>query len=184
MNSTVRTPPPRGQAKQALIEAAAALAREEGLAGLSVDRVVKRAAISKGAFFHHFATRNDLVTALIAHLAEAFEADLAGREASGELFARALVGATLDEVERNTGFMATLVSAVVLHRALGPVIEARTEVWTQRMIADGMDESRARLVRAALDGLLLQCLLRRNERHDEGHLRVLRAAFSELLDGT
>jgi AcrR family transcriptional regulator len=142
-------PPPRGQARAALLSAAASLAREHGLAGLAVDRVVERAGLSKGAFFHHFATKRDMVAALLAHLAAEFEADLTAREAGGEGFARALIHATLAEVERNTGFMAALVEAVALDRTLAPVIEARTELWTGRMIDEGMAEGDARLVRAA-----------------------------------
>lgn len=173
--------PPRGHAKAALIEAAAALARDEGLAGLSLDRAAKKAGVSKGAVFHHFATKADLVAALLAHLADQFESDLARREAEGEPFAKALIGATLAEVERNTGFMATLVSAVALDRSLGAKIESRTEVWTKRMIADGVAEPRARLIRTALDGLLLGCLVRSGSRIDPAKAEVLHHAFAELL---
>lgn len=149
----------RGQTRDALLLAASELARESGLYGLTVDGVVERAGVSKGAFFHYFPTRQAMIAALLDHLAEAFERDLARLEAVGQPFAHALIEATLAEVQRDTGFMATLVTAVAIDRELGRVVEARTESWTQRMIREGLPQADARLVRSALDGLLLQCVL-------------------------
>lgn len=136
------------------------LAREQGLSGLSVDAVVARAGVSKGAFFHHFATRQDMIAALLASLAEQFEADLLAYRQAGMPFAEALVEATFAEIARDSGFMATLVGAVAADRALARQVDAQTESWTRAMIDEGAPEPVARLIRTALDGLLLQCLMR------------------------
>lgn len=152
--------PSRGSGRAALIAAAAHVAREQGVSGLTVDAVVTRAGVSKGAFFHHFNTRREMVAALLADLAQSFEADLAKAQEAGLSFGQALVDATLAEVARDTGFLATLVGAVAEDRDLARVVNEQTEGWTRKMVEEGVSEPKARLIRAALDGLLFQCLLR------------------------
>lgn len=71
--------------RKKLLEAARAIVVEEGTDKLSIDRVIRRAGVSKGTFLYHFPSREKLVAALIeeyaAHLGEvmtALEKDSAG----------------------------------------------------------------------------------------------------------
>ena len=81
--------------RRKLLEAARAIVVEEGTDRLAIERVIRRAGVSKGAFLYHFPTRESLVEALIeeyaAHLgsvmtsleadsADAFDPLLAGYE--------------------------------------------------------------------------------------------------------
>lgn len=43
--------------RESLLDAGVRLAKTTGLAGLSVNRIVEEAGVSKGAFFHHFPDR-------------------------------------------------------------------------------------------------------------------------------
>lgn len=52
--------PPRGGARDALIEAAHLLVRRQGWAATSVDDLCRQAGVTKGAFFHHFASKDAL----------------------------------------------------------------------------------------------------------------------------
>lgn len=56
---------PRGQARARLIEAARSLVRHHGFAATSVDDLCAAAAVTKGAFFHHFVTKEALGVALV-----------------------------------------------------------------------------------------------------------------------
>lgn len=60
--------------RERILEAASAVIAEEGTDALSIDHVIKRAGISKGAFLYHFPSRLQLVEALAeryaAHLRE------------------------------------------------------------------------------------------------------------------
>ena len=49
--------------RQALIDAAIALVRERGLSATSVNDLCAHAGVSKGAFFHHFKSKDELVAA-------------------------------------------------------------------------------------------------------------------------
>ena len=56
---------PRGEARARLIEAARSLVRRKGFAATSVDDLCAAAGVTKGAFFHHFATKEALGVALV-----------------------------------------------------------------------------------------------------------------------
>lgn len=48
-----------------ILAAARQIILEQGTDNLSIDRVIKRAGVSKGSFMYHFPTRQDLIPALI-----------------------------------------------------------------------------------------------------------------------
>ena len=62
---TTVTRVPRGEARARLIEAARSLVRHKGFAATSVDDLCAAAGVTKGAFFHHFASKEALGVALI-----------------------------------------------------------------------------------------------------------------------
>lgn len=68
--------------KEKILTAANQLLLEQGYGGMSVDQVIAGASITKGAFFHHFKTKNELAQALLDRYIEMDDAmlhDLMGR---------------------------------------------------------------------------------------------------------
>ena len=57
----------RGNAKDKLLDAALSLIREQGFAGTAVDDLCDRAGVTKGAFFHHFESKDALGVAAVEH---------------------------------------------------------------------------------------------------------------------
>jgi AcrR family transcriptional regulator len=78
-----------GRTRELLLDAGAAVAAREGLAGLSVNRVVAEAGVAKGTFYVHFAHREAFVDALHAGFHEraraAVDRATAGIEPGAEL---------------------------------------------------------------------------------------------------
>lgn len=60
MNTSRSVSGERPTARIKLIDAAHVLVRRQGYAATSVDQICGAAGVSKGAFFHHFATKEDL----------------------------------------------------------------------------------------------------------------------------
>ena len=69
----------RGQARGAILAAAVALVRRHGLVATSVDEVCATAGVTKGAFFHHFPSKEAMAVAAVDHWSAT----------TGELFAAA-----------------------------------------------------------------------------------------------
>ena len=62
--------PERGDARSRLLDAAMLVIREKGFSGTSVDDLCTVAGVTKGAFFHHFESKEALGVAATNHWAE------------------------------------------------------------------------------------------------------------------
>jgi AcrR family transcriptional regulator len=114
-----------GKARDCFLQAATELINEQGYHGASVERISARVSVSKGSFYHHLQTKDELIIACfdrtIDILATAI-ADVEARASSG-LHALALLAATL--VHRQLSGEATLLrlsAATTLPEALQPLV--------------------------------------------------------------
>lgn len=55
------------QSRCAILEAAKELIARKGFSAISLDDVLKAAAVTKGKFFHHFSSKDDLFVQLLSH---------------------------------------------------------------------------------------------------------------------
>jgi len=69
-----REPTPSGGARSKLLEAAVSIIRRKGYAATSVDELCAWAGVTKGAFFHHFPSKDSLAVAAANHWTESSEA--------------------------------------------------------------------------------------------------------------
>jgi TetR/AcrR family transcriptional regulator, transcriptional repressor for nem operon len=67
MNASRLPAPGRVTAKTKLIDAAHALVRRQGYAATTVDEICNAAGVTKGAFFHHFVSKEALAVAAAEH---------------------------------------------------------------------------------------------------------------------
>jgi TetR/AcrR family transcriptional repressor of nem operon len=70
--------PERGNARTRLLEAARDVIRERGFTATTVEDLCKAAGVTKGAYFHHFKSKQDLGVAAAAYWAETTSAFFEG----------------------------------------------------------------------------------------------------------
>ncbi|MBV8567632.1 MAG: TetR/AcrR family transcriptional regulator [Methylobacteriaceae bacterium] len=68
-NAPAPAPPRRGEARAKLLDAAVDIIRAQGYAATTVDDICRGAGLTKGAFFHHFASKEECAVAAAAHFA-------------------------------------------------------------------------------------------------------------------
>ncbi|MEE6163354.1 MULTISPECIES: TetR/AcrR family transcriptional regulator [unclassified Mycolicibacterium] len=101
----VRRRLPPAERRAGLLDAASTLFVEHGVAGTSIDDVADRAGVSKGAVYHHFASKDDLVAAVEQRFATSIRdkarsacAHAADLEAALASWTIAVVNGYLDEL--------------------------------------------------------------------------------------
>ncbi|WP_255568517.1 TetR/AcrR family transcriptional regulator [Neoroseomonas alba] len=66
--------PRRNEARTRLLDAAVTVLRRQGYAGTTVEDICTEAGVTKGAFFHHFRSKDDLAVAAAGRFSEWLEA--------------------------------------------------------------------------------------------------------------
>ena len=149
-------------ARAKILEAAEAVIRRDGVKRLSVDAVVAEAGISKGGFFYHFKTKDDLLAALMQAITEEMTAEVtalvaADPEPRGRIL-RSMIRAAFDfdaDPERRDRFI-TLTLAVLTASIESPTLLAEVRRGNDEQLtasaSDGLSPAHALLLNAAVEG--------------------------------
>jgi AcrR family transcriptional regulator len=150
--------------RRTLLDAAARLAVEEGLAGVTVQAVADAAGVTKGGLLHHFPSKQTLIEAVFADLLQQLDAEIdtymtADAERHGS-FTRAYVQAVFADYERGDGspwapLSVSMISDPSLRRLWSGWLQGRLE--QHRGTDAGVT---LELVRRAADGIWLACLMK------------------------
>lgn len=153
----------KGGARRGLLDAAARVVLAEGGAALTLDAVAREAGVSKGGLLYHFPSKARLVGALVEHLVERFEAEVAAAHAEEigvadapgawtRAWLRVAAGREVAELDRAS---AGLIAAFSEDPSLLDPLRAAHARWTARMEDDGLDPVDVMVVRLVLDGVWL-----------------------------
>jgi len=129
-----------GHLRRALLDAALQLITEQGLAGLSLRAVARRAGVSEAAPYHHFASKSALVEALVVETLQQLADTL--QEA-----AQATAGTPLDQLVA-TGV--AYVRFAVEHRASFQILYRPELRQLSRLLPDADGNARSPIDRAGM----------------------------------
>jgi AcrR family transcriptional regulator len=156
-------PRDRDDTRTRLLDAAETLVAERGVGALTLDAVAAAAGVSKGGLLHHYRSKEALLTAIVARMAEemrsVFDA-LHAAEAPGPGRAvRAGIAWAFhtppDREARDLRIAAALLAAHAHDTALIDPIRAEHARIRNLMADDGLPAGRAMLVMTAADGLFM-----------------------------
>lgn len=157
MNATAYNRPKQPeQVRRALLEAAVALAEEQGLGGITVQAVADRAGVTKGGLFHHFASKQALIDAVFDFMLEQMDEALdrlMGEDGAPDAwggFTRAYVISTFECCD-----MALSGQALSISMVTDPALRHRWKAWIDARLARHAatdSDPRLHVVRLAADG--------------------------------
>ncbi len=150
-------------ARERILDAVERVILRDGPSAVSVDAVLREAEISKGGFFHHFATKEALLAAVTERLAahvgvEAQKAAARDPVRHGRSL-RAQIAIAFDmppaERERTRALVLALIGAAMDGPAVRESARAANEESVAQSTAEGVDVGAALVVQLALDGYFL-----------------------------
>ncbi|RFA27769.1 hypothetical protein CAI21_14235 [Alkalilimnicola ehrlichii] len=155
--------PGRASSRDKLLDAAADLVVKHGVQNLTIDSVAAAAGVTKAGLIYHFKTRDELLSALVERMVEAFDVlKSAAQEGSSTTSPKAalsrLLNDTLDMPQDQRQLLANLLVAVCLQPSLAGPVQA-LYARDYEALSGGDDGGRAMLLAAAMDGIALIELL-------------------------
>lgn len=143
-------------ARGSILSTAKAILLEQGIGHLTTDNLVSRSGLSKGGFFYHFKTINDLVLCLAEELIDEMEKtvfEMANKD-------KVIKGATLrayinyalaDEAKEHRAISRGIIEVLLSQRHLNIFIP-KYDAFVKRLMNEGIDKQTARTILFALDG--------------------------------
>ncbi|MFB9994802.1 TetR/AcrR family transcriptional regulator [Deinococcus oregonensis] len=159
--------------KTALLAAATNLLRSRGIAALTLQGVAQHAGISKGALTHHYPSKEALLSDLLEHHLNAFNATLQATQAP---FAVAYVRHGTHDGSR--GLALGLIAALVLNPDVLEIARSYATRWQE-----ATPSTDALVARLATDGLWLADVLDLPSAPPELHAQLL-TRLEELAGGS
>jgi AcrR family transcriptional regulator len=149
--------------KDRLLDMAERIIVRDGPDALSVEAVVNEARLTKGAFFHHFETKDAMLAALTQRLSTDVAAKGQQRAAKDPVRRGRSLRAQIDlifgvdRIQRDR--LRALVLALVMASGSSPRLRAKTRAANaadlRRSVEEGLPLGRALVVQLALDGYWL-----------------------------
>ena len=157
--------------RESLLNAACELAATKGMADVTVNKVSELADVTKGAFFHHFDSKETLLTELmqmlLTRLGKQFDRLMAEEENSDGCFTRAYIRAAFSEGAPERKIWGALLS----------LMASKDQVWRiwdnwlgKRQKRHAKTDSRIelRVVRLAADGVWVERIMNAKSKNLKG----------------
>jgi AcrR family transcriptional regulator len=148
--------------RESLLNAAFEIAATKGVADVTVNKVSEFADVTKGAFFHHFDSKETLVTELmqmlLTRLGQQFDQLMADEESTDGCFTRAYIRAAFSEGAAERKIWGALLGLMASKDQVG---RAWDNWLSERLKRHSKTDSRIelRVVRLAADGVWFERIM-------------------------
>ncbi|MFP7477043.1 TetR/AcrR family transcriptional regulator [Terribacillus saccharophilus] len=141
-----------------ILDAAAELILEHGVSNVTLEKIAKRAEISKGGLLYHYRTKEALFQELNVAAIQDFEESIArnlNEQPNGRgAFARAYALATIEDIQKGgTHRSSALISIFSDHPEIMGIWKEGYVRWQQQFDQDGLEWEEAATIRYVCDGL-------------------------------
>jgi AcrR family transcriptional regulator len=142
-------------AKTDILDTARKILIEEGLGHLTTDNLIEKTGLSKGGFFYHFKTIDDLILTLTETLLTEMEADIYERASKDPVkkgaTLRASINQAIDDTYDHLALCRSL-TEVLFGQSLLDAYAVFFERYKTKVFNEGIDKMTAMTVLYALDG--------------------------------
>lgn len=141
-----------------ILDAASVLILEEGVSNVTLEKIAKRAEISKGGLLYHYRIKEalfqELNTAAIREFEEAIARYISEQPKGRGAFARAYALATIEDIQKGgTHRSSALISIFSDHPEIMGIWKEGYARWQQQFDQDELDWEEAAIIRYVCDGL-------------------------------
>ncbi|MFP7493057.1 TetR/AcrR family transcriptional regulator [Terribacillus saccharophilus] len=141
-----------------ILDAAAELILEEGVSNVTLEKIAKRAEVSKGGLLYHYRTKEILFQELnlvaIKEFDEAILRYINEKPSGRGAYTRAYAMATLEDIQRSgTHRSSALISIFSDHPEIMSIWKEGYARWQQQFEQDDLDWKEAATIRFVCDGL-------------------------------
>lgn len=153
---------------------------QEGIGGLTIDRVAAEAGMSKGGVFYHFKNKEALVTAMAQKIIAEFEEECESRMAAGATMIEATIEGAFSQDLRQKNRIAALITCCTSEPNFGQRFRAKYTEWVQDLaVKGGVDAGTARVIATSIDGYYITEMLGVS-RMTTGEIQELKARLLDL----
>ncbi|MBB5172333.1 TetR/AcrR family transcriptional regulator [Texcoconibacillus texcoconensis] len=146
-----------------ILEAASRIVQHKGVFSLTLEATAKEAGISKGGLLYHFPTKEVLVEGMVDHLIDSYKKGITELMEQDEMetgkWTRSIIKETYSQTYDNEDMNAGLLAALAMNPELLNNVRNRYKEWQEQLDIDGIDTTKATILRLAIDGLWLTELL-------------------------
>jgi AcrR family transcriptional regulator len=186
--ASAATPSAHSQQVDSILQAAAEVVLERGIASLTLDKVALRVGVSKGGLLHYFPSKDMLLSALVQRVVSEWRAELESTIALAPKgptrVLHAMLGGCLADPDHWTAQMRTTSVAVIAaisndRKHAQPVREVYA-MLREHMRRDGLPDAMGDFVMCAMDGLWMSWVFEMRE-HSLERLAGFRACLQRII---
>ncbi|WP_059103151.1 TetR/AcrR family transcriptional regulator [Shouchella shacheensis] len=139
--------------RQKLLDAAYQIVAEDNILNLTLEKVAKRAAVSKGGLLYHFPSKEALLEGMVEGVTHSWDEFLHQDQEMSFTMRYFLSSYKAAESDRFAQMNTTMVAARTYQRELLAPIQEKFKQWMQELEADGNDPDTVVVLRLICDGL-------------------------------